>query len=544
MKVTYIDGNMYRQMLKRSAKILKNNRELVDSLNVFPVPDGDTGTNMSLTLDSAVKEMEREKENSIGKMSAKVARGSLMGARGNSGVILSQIFRGIAKSFEYKDKINSRDFALALQSGSDTAYKAVMKPVEGTILTVIRECANKALDLANKNISLDDTIEETFNHSMKVLAKTQYILPALKEAGVVDAGGKGFVFIIQGMYEIIKGIEDKQTEVTEDIEKDVELSVIEDDIEFQYCTELIIEGKNMVPDVIKNELVTEGDSLLVVGDEDIVKLHIHTNNPGKILEYCLKFGELNEIKIDNMKKQHNEYLRDTIQEETKDEANAEIDEGKIGIISVVSGDGLKDIYKSLGCDKVIWGGQTMNPSTQDILDSINELNFREIIILPNNSNIILTALQAQKMSDKNIFVIPTKNIPQGISALLAFNVENDINLNVKNMEDSIKDVKTIEITFAVRDSTFNGMEIKEGNIIGLADGEIKHVGDNVDEVLLKTLKEYEKEDLEFVTIFYGEDVKESEADDLVGKIQNISDEWEIESHFGGQPLYYYIVSME
>ena len=295
---------------------------------------------------------------------------------------------------------------------------------------------------------------------------------------------------------------------------------------------------------MREDLSKFGDSLLVVGDGDLVKLHIHTNNPGEILEYCLKLGELKEIKIENMKEQHIEYLKDHIQDEINNKNDIEKQTDKIGIISVVSGKGLEDIYISLGCDKIIYGGQTMNPSTEDILNSIEELNFQEIIVLPNNSNIILTALQAKEVSKKNVYVIPTKNIPQGINALMAFNPENDVEKNVQKMEDSIKNIKTVEITFAVRDSFFNGMQIKTGNIIGLVDGEIKHVGDNINEVLLNIVREFDKEDFEVVTIFYGEDIDRSEAEDLINKIQNLYEDWEVELHYGGQPLYYYIVSME
>ncbi len=531
-------------MLKRGAKILNNNKEIVDSLNVFPVPDGDTGTNMSLTLESAVKEMDQTRENSVAEMSARAAKGSLMGARGNSGVILSQILRGIAKSVENKEEIGAYDFALALQNGSDTAYKAVMKPVEGTILTVVRECAKYALNLANKDLHIEEVLEKLFYYCEKVLVRTQYMLPTLKEAGVVDAGGKGFVYIMQGMYETIKGIEDDGYigELFE--EKTIELTVSNDDIIFIYCTEVILKGDNIGIEKMREDLSKFGDSLLVVGDGDLVKLHIHTNNPGEILEYCLKLGELKEIKIENMKEQHIEYLKDHIQDEINNKNDIEKQTDKIGIISVVSGKGLEDIYISLGCDKIIYGGQTMNPSTEDILNSIEELNFQEIIVLPNNSNIILTALQAKEVSKKNVYVIPTKNIPQGINALMAFNPENDVEKNVQKMEDSIKNIKTVEITFAVRDSFFNGMQIKTGNIIGLVDGEIKHVGDNINEVLLNIVREFDKEDFEVVTIFYGEDIDRSEAEDLINKIQNLYEDWEVELHYGGQPLYYYIVSME
>lgn len=544
MKETYIDGYMLKKMIKRGAKILNINKELVDSLNVFPVPDGDTGTNMSLTLDSAVKEMDLSKDNSVAEIAARAAKGSLMGARGNSGVILSQILRGIAKSVENKEKIDSHDFALALQKGSDTAYKAVMKPVEGTILTVVRECAKTALNFANKNLSLEEISEKTFYHCEKVLARTQYMLPTLKEAGVVDAGGKGFVYIMQGIYEVLKGVEDDE-QIEELIEeKTAELTVFKEDIVFVYCTEAILKGDNIEIEIMREDLSIFGDSLLVVGDSELVKLHIHTNNPGAILEYCLKLGELKEIKIENMKEQHIEYIKDSIQDEINSKKDIEEETDKIGIISVVSGKGLEDIYTSLGCDKIIRGGQTMNPSTEDILNSIEKLNFQEIIVLPNNSNIILTALQAKKVSKKNVHVIPTKNIPQGINALMALNIENDIENNVKKMEEAIKDVKTIEITFAVRDSVFNGMEIKTGNFIGLVDGEIKQIGDNINDVLLAILKDFDCDDFEVITVFYGEDIDKSEAKGLSEQIQALCHEWEVEFHYGGQPLYYYIISME
>ncbi|MDK2901384.1 MAG: fatty acid kinase [Thermosediminibacterales bacterium] len=545
MAAVYIDGNMLKKMIKRAATVLNENKAKVDSLNVFPVPDGDTGTNMSLTIESAAQEIEKAKKNSVSEVAEKAARGSLMGARGNSGVILSQILRGFAKAVEKKEKLGPKDLAYALQKGSETAYKAVMKPVEGTILTIARECGKNAVNLAYKGLNSEEILEKTILHCEEVLEKTPEMLPILKEAGVVDAGGKGFIYILKGALEALKGFEDEPSGKIAAYKDDKSVKKFTEEdfkLQLQYCTEIVLSGNNIDTGIIKKDFSKLGDSLLVVGDKELVKIHIHTNHPGEALEYCLKLGELKKIKIDNMKEQHKEFIRHNNVRE-KDISKPKHNK-KIGIISVVSGKGFEEIFTGLGTDKIIQGGQTMNPSTQDILSAIEELDLSEVIILPNNSNIILAAQQAKRMSNKNVYVVPSKSIPQGISALLALNPNESIEKNAEKMEKAVNNIKTIEITYAVRDSVFNGFQIKSGDILGIIEGEIKEFGENINEVLFKILNNLYEGDYELLTIFYGKDIEQKEAEMLSKEINSKYRKWDVELHYGGQPLYFYIISLE
>ncbi len=530
-----IDGTTLKWMFINAANTLDNKREIIDSLNVFPVPDGDTGTNMSLTMFSAVQELQRLKKEEVGDVVEAIANGLLMGARGNSGVILSQLFRGFATKLKNFKKVDTPAFAMALAEGVETAYKAVMKPTEGTILTVARETAQKANEVCKKVSQFDEFLEQILKQSMATLEKTPQMLKVLAQAGVVDAGGKGFVYILLGFLNAIRGEEIVIN--GEDALKLPSEGMVEDvddhsDMQFPYCTEFIIKNPAGSAQQLKEAYQGLGDCTLVVGDERVIKVHIHTNQPGRVLEEGLKLGELSRIKIENMKEQH----RSTIE--------SEIEQKEFGIISVVMGDGFMDLFKDLGVDAIIPGGQTMNPSTQDIVKAVEALRAKNIFILPNNGNVILSANQAGELTDKNVFVVPTKSMPQGISAMLAFNSMRSADDNYSDMKKAIENVKTGQVTYAVRDSVFDGIEMQEGDIIGIAEGKIYNKGEDVDEVALELVSALAEDGGDVITIFYGEQVSKEQAESLGDKLGDIMPDCEIEVHYGGQPVYYYLVSVE
>lgn len=551
MSTQHIDGLKLKNMIISGANNLENNKIPVNALNVFPVPDGDTGTNMSLTMQSAVKEIKSANDDEVHTVAEAAANGSLMGARGNSGVILSQIFRGIAKALKHESTVNAKSLAAALMEGSKTAYKAIMKPTEGTILTVIRETGEYAVMVAE---NCDDELmlmEEVVKKANEVLQKTPEMLAVLKNAGVVDAGGKGLIYILEGMYHSLKTgtlLELNPDAAAELPEEPLERPVFKaEDITFGYCTEFFIKGKHIDREKLKKNLAALGDSMVVVGEEELVKVHIHTNNPGRVLELALNNGELSKIKIDNMREQHRELL---VKEEDYKAADKEAEQGesglmeKYGSIAVVMGEGISDIFKDLGANEIIEGGQTMNPSTEDMLKSINRINAENIFIFPNNSNIILAANQAKSLSKKNVTVAPTKTIPQGIAALMALDSERSIEDNVKKIEKAIAGVKSGLVTYAVRDSVFDGINIEEGNILGMVEGKIKDVGKDTIEVSMNILAEMVDEDSSLISIYYGSNTTEEEAQELAEKIGESHKDCEIELHYGGQPLYYYILSVE
>ena len=539
MKVEYIDGHLLKSMIIAGAQALENNKQIVNALNVFPVPDGDTGTNMSLTMQSAVKEVKNCKSNDLSDIANAAANGSLMGARGNSGVILSQLFRGFAKSLRDKEQINTIELAEALKQASDTAYKAVMKPTEGTILTVARESAEKALILCKKEKDIAIFIEKVIAQAEDTLKRTPEMLAVLKEAGVVDSGGKGLVYIFQGALGVITGKE----VVVEDLnEMDVQIEQEHEDlgdIEFGYCTEFMINGTDINIEKFKSTIVDYGDSMLVVGNESLVKVHIHTNHPGSVMEHALKLGQLTDIKIDNMRKQH----RNELFEEKPSQTQPKISK-KYGFVTVTMGDGLTKIFKDLNVDHVIEGGQTMNPSTEDFIKAIEEINADTIFILPNNSNIIMAANQAQKISSKKVVVIPSKSVPQGIAALVAFNEDMAVDRNETNMNDALKSVVTGQVTYAVRDTSINDIAISEGDILGIGNNEIKSVGSEINEVTMDLLNKIVTEDHEIITIFYGAEISEDEANELAEEVENAFSDCEIELYYGGQSIYYYVLSVE
>ena len=544
MSVQIINGTQLKNMIISGANNLENNKSMVNALNVYPVPDGDTGTNMALTMSAAVKEVINSKSDEIHTIIEAAANGSLMGARGNSGVILSQIFRGFAKGIKKSERLDSEAFANAFLEGSNTAYKAIMKPTEGTILTVIRETGEHAVKVAPLYASVLMLFDEIIEKANKVLDKTPEMLPVLKNAGVVDAGGKGLLCIIEGMHHCLKTgtvleLKDK-SEVEEVV---VERVHTEEYIEFGYCTEFFIKTKAIDLDGFKHKIVGYGDSVVVVGNESLVKVHIHTNNPGKVLEMALEHGELSKIKIDNMREQHSEIIV-TEAEKSAAEAVVNAEPKKYGIVTVAMGDGISRIFRDIGADEVIEGGQTMNPSTEDILKSVNRLNAENVVILPNNSNIILAANQAKTLSDKNIIVAPTKTIPQGIAALMSLDANKSVEDNSKKIERAISNVKTGLITYAVRNSTFDGINIEEGNILGIVEGKIKNVGNGIVEVSQNILGEMIDEDSSLVSIYYGSEMPEDEAKKLTEYIQDAYPDCEVEMHYGGQPLYYFILSVE
>lgn len=542
MKIEYIDAELLKKLFMGAAASLERNKQSINDLNVFPVPDGDTGTNMSLTVQSAVRQVKSLNSNSIENITKAMSNGTLMGARGNSGVILSQLFRGFSDGLKNKKKIDTKTIAAAFKLGSDTAYKAVMKPIEGTILTVARECAEKALEVSKYETDMIIFLEKVVRHGEIILKKTPEMLDVLKKAGVVDAGGKGLLVILGGALEVLTGGHDYVFEDMDDIESHVMIVDNNDlvDITFGYCTEFIINNTKASIDIIREELSEAGDSLLVVGGDSIIKVHVHTNSPGDVLMKALAHGELIDIKIDNMRYEHRSKVIDS---EVVNQGT-ELQQKKYGFITVAIGEGIKSVFKDLNVDHVITGGQTMNPSTEDILTAINSINAEHIIILPNNSNIVLAANQAKELSDKNIEVVPTKTIPQGISALLIFDEDLDIQDNLIEMNNTIKDVKTGQVTFAVRDTEMNNMKIHKDDVIGICDGEIVSVGKDIDDVSIELIKNSITDESELITIFYGEDIEEDKAHELAEKLEKELKDFDITVVCGGQPLYYYIFSIE
>lgn len=549
MSLQQIDGIILKRMILSAANHLEENKNMVDALNVFPVPDGDTGTNMSLTLQNAAKEVNLINDSSISVIADTLASASLRGARGNSGVILSQLCRGFSKELKGYATINTVTLAAALKAGVDTAYRAVMKPTEGTILTVAREAAEKASFLSENNKNMIEVVEKTLEYAKTVLEQTTDMLPALKQANVVDAGGKGLVLIMEGALhalqsnrEILLSMPVKGSETPKR-----QTPVTDLNIQYTYCTEFIINKRTASVDAAryKKLLESNGDSLMVIDDERIIKTHIHTNNPGLVIQEALKLGELVNIKIDNMKDQHRStVIQEQNVDKAKAEAGADIKKKKYGFISVAVGDGIINVLKDMGVDEIIQGGQTMNPSTEDILQAVENLQAEHIIILPNNKNIILAAEQAKTLSTEDITVLPTKSIPQGLACMVAFKPSADLETNRQNMIQSLENVKTGQITYAVRNTVVDDSEIREGDILGLIDGKIVRNGKDIDKVLHELLEDLVNEESSIITIFYGQDVDAQKADELHHYIEEHFPDCDVEIHDGGQPLYYYTIAVE
>src|SRR5690554_155825 len=552
MNTRTIDGYKLKVILESAAIKLEANKDEVNSLNVFPVPDGDTGTNMLLTMKSALKQGLGVEENDAHKVAQAASQGSLMGARGNSGVILSQLFRGFASGLEEKAEIDIPTFALGLKKAADTAYKAVMKPTEGTILTVARECGEKAMSICDGRDDMVTFLEEIIEHGNEVLKRTPEMLPVLKQAGVVDAGGKGLLYLLEGALEAIS--DEKRSLVAPEKSQVVEVEVKKrkrehidtDDIEFGYCTEFMINTNYGDVEEFREQIVANGDSLLVVGGEGLIKVHIHTNNPGDVLEKALKLGELSDIKIDNMRYQHEEVLlKDELLRLNDTEEKMESqEEKKYSIIAISIGEGIDELFKDMNVDIIVSGGQTMNPSTEDILSAVDRTKGEHVIILPNNSNIILPAEQTKHLSDRSISVVPTKSIPQGIAALLVLDVDEDLESNLENMSAAIGEVKTGQVTFAVRDTEFNGTDIRKNDIIGLSDKDILAAGNDINKVSLQLVEKLVDEDSSIITIMYGSDTSLEQANDLADVLGEKFSDLDIEVVFGGQPLYYYLFAIE
>lgn len=548
MEYIKINGQDFYNMMVNASNKLEEQKEYVNSLNVFPVPDGDTGTNMSMTFKAAVSEIENIDSKSIGQVSKILAKGALMGARGNSGVILSQILRGVAKAFDGKDEADAEDFSESLMEGSRSAYKAVMRPTEGTILTIIRAAGECSLKSENENIT--DLMHEVCEYAESVLNKTPEMLPALKKAKVVDAGGMGLLIIMKSMYEAL--LNDIKYTINREAQSNGKSysqpkNIGDEEIKYGYCTEFFILGKEINTDEFKKEIEPQGDSMIVVGVDDVVKVHIHTNDPGRILSAALKRGELSKVKVDNMREQHRKILENeyTAEESSLDNAeNQNVEAKKYAFISVAAGEGIKNIFQDLGVDFVIEGGQTMNPSTEDILKCINKINAENIFILPNNKNIIMAASQAAELSDKNVVVIKTKTIPQGITAVTLFNADLDLEKNVEAINEGISKVISGQVTYAVRDTEIDGKVINEGNILGIIDGKISEVGTDCYDVCEQIISDMYFEDCSLITVLYGEGTEESKVKNLVTKLGDKYPDADIQSFLGKQPLYYFILSVE
>lgn len=543
-----IDGQMLKKMIIAGANKLGENKQLVDSLNVFPVPDGDTGTNMSLTALSAASETEKGESSKIGDIAKLSASGALRGARGNSGVILSQLIRGFSKGLVDVESADVHTLAAASRKGVETAYKAVMKPKEGTILTVARACADAAEEAAKQTNDIEKFLKIVIDRGYEMLDKTPDMLPVLKQAGVVDAGGKGLLCILEGAFESINSNEEIKLNETSELKKPVISNIVVDensDIEFGYCTEFFILNKDTsdeVLDDLKEFLLGIGDSLVVVADDEVVKVHVHTNHPGQAIEKALTIGALNGLKIDNMRIQHNE----TIQYEKTDVVVK--DEGprkEHGFVSVSMGDGIEEIFKNLGVDVVVSGGQTMNPSTEDILNAVAKVNADNVFILPNNKNIILASEQAAKIvEDKKLYVVPTTSVPEGLEALINYDASQSADDAFETMKDSLSLVKTLMVTYAVRDTVFGENTITEGDILCMLGGKIEVVSKEIKDGTCQLIDKAVDEDSEMISIYYGSDVTEEDAQEIAAYVEETYPDCEVEVVSGGQPLYYYIISVE
>ena len=563
MGISTIDAGMLKNAFLAGAKGLEAKKDWINELNVFPVPDGDTGTNMTLTIMAAAREVAELENPTMDQLAKAISSGSLRGARGNSGVILSQLLRGFTKEIKAVEEIDTTILANAMVRGTETAYKAVMKPKEGTILTVAKAMADKGLEMASQTDDMEEFVKEVIEYGDYVLGQTPEMLPVLKQAGVVDSGGQGLMQVVKGAVDGLLGkTVDFSLDTVQDSRKtpaagagavkgaartDIDTS----DIKFGYCTEFIINLEKDYTDKdeaeLKSYLESIGDSIVCVADEEIVKIHVHTNDPGLAIQKALTYGSLTRMKIDNMREEHHERVIKNASEMAKQQKQEEkkVEFKENGFISVSVGDGLTDLFHELGVDEVIEGGQTMNPSTEDILGAIEKIPAKNIYILPNNGNIILAAQQAKDLTkDKAVHVIPTKNIPQGIAAMINFVEGFTPEQNEEAMTEALSEVKSGQVTYAVRDTVIDGKEIKAGNIMGLSDKTIEIVGTDVVDTTIDLLKKMMDEESELITIYYGEEGTKEDAEKIAKAIEGIDDEMEVEIQYGGQPIYYYFVSVE
>lgn len=562
MKVEKIIETEFRKMILTSSDRLNKNAEFINSLNVFPVPDGDTGTNMSLSFASGSKYVSESTSANVGDLAQALAKGLLMGARGNSGVILSQVFRGFAKSVSNKKELTPQDLAQALQGGVETAYKAVMKPQEGTILTVARKSAEAAKKVAKDGGDIVAVMKDTYEAAEAALKTTPDLLPVLKEVGVVDSGGQGLTFVYQGFYDALSGnVRDDEVHKPSPVEMDEMVSAEHhksaqgklntEDIKYGYCTEIMVRlgagrlvEKKFDYDEFRGYLAEIGDSLLVIADDEVVKVHVHTEHPGMVLSYGQKFGSLIKVKVDNMRLQHETILEKDEEEEREEEISENEISGDYGIIAIASGEGVAEIFKNLGATYVLSGGQTMNPSTQDIVDAIAKTKKDKVIILPNNKNIFLAADQAAEVCDVDAVVVPSKTIAQGMAAMLGFSKDADLEENKEAMTDELDTVISGQVTIAVRDTTIEGREIKKDDYMGIVDGNIVVTNPDRKEAAIEMVKAMLDEDSEVVTIIYGEDGNKEEAEAIETAVSELDEDLEIEIHEGNQPVYPYLISVE
>lgn len=568
MATKTINADMFAKMFLAGVQNIEAKKEFINELNVFPVPDGDTGTNMSLTIMAAAKEVTALDQPGLKELAKAISSGSLRGARGNSGVILSQLLRGFTKVIREEREINAEILAAACQRARDTAYKAVMKPKEGTILTVASGIAEKAAEMALETEDLEEFIPAVIAHAEEVLEKTPDLLPVLKEAGVVDSGGQGLLEVLRGCYDAFLGKEIDYSSIAEGAGVKVTRANAQDTahIKFGYCTEFIIlmekEFTEEEEQDFKEYLSSIGDSIVCVADDDVVKVHVHTNDPGLAIQRALTYGQLSRMKIDNMREEHQEKLIRNAEKLAAEQAAADAAKGEkeekeeekkepsepakpMGFIAVSAGEGMNDIFRELGADYIIEGGQTMNPSTEDMLHAIDQVNAESIFILPNNKNIILAANQAKDLvEDKKIIVIPTKTIPQGITAIINFMPDETAESNEKTMLEEIKNVKSGQVTYAVRDTHFNDKEIHEGDIMGIGDSGILAVGKSVEGITKEMLEKLVDEDSELISLYYGEEVKEESAEAFTKEIEALYPDVDVDVHFGGQPIYYYVLAVE
>lgn len=560
MSNTSLDGKGFAEMVIQGANNLAANAKMVDALNVFPVPDGDTGTNMNLSMTSGAKEVKNNVQEHIGKVGMALSKGLLMGARGNSGVILSQLFRGFSKAIENKAKISGKDFAQALEAGVETAYKAVMKPVEGTILTVAKDSAKKAVQTAQNTDDIIVIMEDVLKEAKASLKRTPDLLPVLKEVGVVDSGGQGLVCVYEGFLAQLKGEElpdspgmlpSMEEMVSAEHHKSVQSHMNTEDIVFGYCTEFMVRFEEdkvakhpFNENQFRNDLSKYGDSLLVISDDDIVKVHIHSEQPGEVLTYGQRYGSLINMKIENMRQQHSNIVGEIQTPLTAGRPGAPKEKQEFGIVTVSMGAGIAELFKSIGAHEVIEGGQTMNPSTEDIVKAVEQVNAEKIFILPNNKNIIMAAKQAAEVSNEEIYVIESKTVPQGLSALLAFNPSAEAHANEKAMTEALQHVKTGQITFAVRDTQIDGLEIEKDDFMGIFESKIVVKNKDKQKATEELLNQMLDEDSEILTIIYGEDVTEEEVNQLSQFVESEFPDVEVEVHNGKQPLYSFIFSIE
>jgi len=540
-----VDAGALKSAFISGANNLCNNKDILNDLNVFPVPDGDTGSNMSMTVLAACRELNASNANTVGEIMRCISGAALRGARGNSGVILSQLFRGMAKGLKDKETADAKDIAVAFKEGVNAAYRAVMKPAEGTILSVSRDGADNALKTAETCDDVLAVLKATVKKAQKSLDNTPNLLPQLKAAGVVDAGGQGVLYLLEGALSYAES--GNIVELTDSCQAAVATpksaaQASSADIEFAYCTEFLINKKYVNDDstAFVDSIKTKGDSMVVIDDDGIIKVHIHTNHPGFVIEQALKLGELTNLKIDNMRYQHDSIIENATSPEEKPQEPAK----KYGFAAVASGDGFAEILKDMEIDRIVEGGQTMNPSTDDIYKAVKDLNAENIIIFPNNKNIIMAAEQVKTLTDKNIIVIPTRSVPECISAKLVFDNEAEPDVNEAEMTEIIKTVKTGSITYSVRDFSFEGETVPKGKILGLEGGKITKVGEDPTEVLKEVLSDMADEDAEIISIYYGEDVSEEDAMALSEYAENAYSDCDVAVFRGGQPIYYYIISVE